>query len=145
MELEEWIPLLAVVSATILGSLTYVWQKYVDRKEALIALRQQEYNRFLNDYINAISDESPQSLAIYHQAFQRLFVVGSDEVIRTTGALNNSLASTSGRPRSSKEIDEIQHLLVEMYKAMRNDCFEKTQITDDELRQLSPFENSSHK
>ena len=137
-ELGKWNPLLALILATILGSMTYVWQKSVDRDEALSALRQQEYSYFISAYQNNISMSSPKSLAIYHQAMQRLFVIGSDDVILTVGALNDYLASTSGS-ESTRSVDEVRQLSVKVYKAMRNDCFEETQLIDNELEKLLPF------
>ena len=64
------------------------------------------------------------------------FVVASDDVLLSIGKLDRYMRST---PFSTRSTGELKQLILQMFKTMRQDCFEKTDITDEDFSRLLPF------
>ena len=136
--MNEMVPILIALLTAVAGMVTYLFQKKADRKNDLIKLRQQEYRKFIAAFQNNVEKNTPESLGAYHEAMYSLFVVASDPVIRAVGDLNAYLALTSA-PSANRDVHKIGDLLADMFREMRKDCFEKSHLQDDEVKNLLPI------
>lgn len=137
----------AIITAALLsawlGTKAYRHQKTIDREEELRQLRAKEYERFVNvlvqrwQYRRWPSAEQDQKwrehLTHYDEARWNLFLIGSDEVIRTAAALDWHLVS--GENDTQKYIQ----LYTDMLFAMRADSFVVSQLDRDEIGQMFPL------
>jgi hypothetical protein len=140
MMLAAWIPLLVAVLSIIGAAATYTYQKKVDRKSALVEMRRLAYRNYLSAFM-AMSD-SPNRVddirrALY-QSEVELLVVGSDLVVQAVGKLSGFYAATNDE-RFNRDGSEVRRLVAEICKAMRADCFEKSNLSIEEIRALVPI------
>lgn len=136
----DWMPV-AVALLTIAGAAaTYAYQRSVDRRTDLVELRRAAYRNYLHAFM-AMSD-SPERIEdirrAYYQAEVDLLVVGSDSVVKSVGALSRFYADTNA-DRFNRDADEVRRLVAEVCRGMRSDCFEKTYLTNDEVKALVPI------
>ena len=74
----------------------------------------------------------------YYQAEVDLLVVGSDSVVKSVGALSRFYAETNA-DRFNRDTGEVRRLVAEICRNMRADCFEKSNLTNDEVKALVPI------
>ena len=136
----EWMPLL-IAALTIFGVAgTYAYQKRVDRRSALVEIRRDTYRSYLNAFM-AMSDSPERIEEIrrrYYQSEVELLVVGSDNVVQKVGALSRFYAETNN-DRFNRDAAEVRRLVAEICRAMRADCFEKSDLTTEEVQALVPI------
>lgn len=135
MEIEVWGPLAVAITTAVAGIAAYAWNKRIDRRHALIELRRGIYR----DFILSIADVSESNngdgeVKAYRRRLAELHLVGSDEVIRACEAFTSLYrgAANVGSSERAKRFAQLE-------MAMRRDCFEKTQVTVEELRSSLPF------
>lgn len=136
----EWMPLL-IAALTIFGAAaTYAYQKWVDRRSALVEIRRDAYRNYLNAFM-AMSDSPERIEEIrrgYYQAEVELLVVGSDNVVQKVGALSRFYAETN-EDRFNRDAAKVRLLVADVCRAMRADCFEKSDLTNEEVQALVPI------
>ena len=136
----ELLPLL-VTALSIGGAAgTYAYQKYVDRRTALVEIRRAAYREFLKAFM-AMSDSPERFEDIrrrYYQSEVELLIVGSDRVIQNVGALSHFYAETND-DRFNRDVPEVKRLVAEVCRSMRSDCFEKADLTTEEVQALVPI------
>lgn len=139
-ELTPWMPLVLVCLTALTALTGYAWNKKVDRRHALIETRRIAYRSYLNAFM-AMSD-SPESIRDirrnFYQSEVELLVVGSDLVIQAIGKLSGFYAATND-DRLNRSASEVRRLVAEVCKAMRADCFEKSNLSIEEIRALVPI------
>jgi hypothetical protein len=138
--IAEWTPLLVAVLSLVGAAGTYSYQRKVDRKSALVEIRRTAYRNYLGAFM-AMSD-SPDNVEDirrkYYQSEVELLIVGSDPVIQAVGKLSGFYAATND-DRFNRDASEVRHLVAEICKAMRVDCFEKSNLSIEEIRALVPI------
>lgn len=140
MNISIFIPVIVVVITASMGILTYLFQKRTDRRNELIKLRQLEYRKYLDAFQTTINENSKESLGDYHKTLLNLFVVASDQVISAVGNLNKYMAETSPGSVKERDILKVGELLAISLKAMRKDCFEKSELMDKDVRNILPYQ-----
>jgi hypothetical protein len=137
----QWIPVIAVLVAALIGVVGYVVQKFIDRRFELKKLREEAYSNYLQAMYEGITSGDKEKKDKHSQEYFRLFAVASDEVLDTTGELWVYLRDTSSpqpkKPRSQEEVDK---LFIAMFKAMRKDCFQPTKLKDTRIAEIFPLE-----
>lgn len=135
-----WIPVL-VAALTIAGAIaTYAYQKRIDRRNALVEIRRGAYRNYLNAFM-AMSDSPERVEEIRRRLYQaevELLVVGSDVVVKKIGALSRFYSETN-HERFSRDASEVRRLVAEVCKAMRADCFERSNLSTAEIQALVPI------
>ncbi|MCR4282635.1 MAG: hypothetical protein NUV72_06375 [Bauldia sp.] len=136
----EFLPLL-ITALSIAGAVgTYAYQKRVDRRTALIEIRSAAYREYLKGFM-AMSDAPERVEEIRRRHYQNevdLLLVGSDTVIQSVGALSRSYAETND-DRFNRDVLETRRLVANVCRAMRTDCFEKTDLAMEEVQALVPI------
>jgi hypothetical protein len=136
----EWIPVLVAALSIIGAAITYAYQRRVDRRSALVEIRRSAYRNYLNSFM-AMSD-SPERIEdvrrAYYQSEVELLVVGSDSVVQSVGALSRFYTETN-EDRFDRDAKEVRRLVAEVCRAMRSDCFEKTDLSITEIQALVPI------
>jgi len=137
---DSWLPILIAVLPIVGAAGTYAYQRKADRKSALVEIRRAAYRNYLNSFM-AMSD-TPEAMddirRKYYQAETELLVVGSDAVIQRVGALSRFYAITN-HDRFNRDASEVRKLVAEVSRAMRDDCFEKTNLSIDDIKALVPI------
>jgi hypothetical protein len=137
---SEWIPIILTVLSLVGAAVTYAYQKFVDRRTALVETRRTAYRNFLNAFM-AMSDSPERIEEIrrrYYQSEVELLIVGSDDVVQKVGALSRFYAETNEN-RQSRDAQTVRRLVANICKSMRDDCFEKTNLTVAEIETLVPI------
>jgi hypothetical protein len=134
----EMISAIAAVVAILLGVITYIVQKNLERGNRLTELRRQHYLNFIekNMTISRRLDEATSFDLM--NAVSAIAVVGSDDVVRSVGAYYAFLKSVATPVRPSDQ-DRMVALLTEAIFAMRRDCFEKSRISARDLITFLPY------
>jgi len=136
----ELLPLVVAVLSIAGAAGTYAYQKYVDRRTALVEIRRTAYRNYLNAFM-ALSDSPDRVEDIrrrYYQSEVELLVVGSDSVVQNVGALSRFYARTN-EDRFNRDANEVRRLVAEVCRSMRADCFEKSDLTIEEIQALVPI------
>ncbi len=122
------------------AALVYGYQKSIDRKTALIELRRKSYRDFVEAFVDmTLTPEHNDAIkSAYMKKEFDLLIVGSDETIRAVSALNNSYSKTND-DRYNRDVDMTKQLVANVCSAMRNDCFEKTSLKQDDIASMTPF------
>lgn len=143
--IATYVPLIGILIAAglaaTLGLRNYSKQKDIGRRNDLKKMRMEDYKRLLEAYVDTIpSSENPIETTPqeYLKAQLDLFVVASDEVVRRAGELQGHLV-THPPSSGSRDVEHIKNLFTAMFRAMREDCFEITEISDEEISRLSPI------
>jgi hypothetical protein len=131
---------LAAVITANLGIKNYREQKREDRQHDLVKRKQQEYERYLTAFYRAArwkdknKGKHAEAEADYHEAHNNLLLVGADAVIVAANAFHryytDATASQSG---------EVKHLYAKMIIAMREDGFEVTSLSTEEVAKNIPW------
>ncbi len=128
-----------IVITAIGGVVAYAIQKSIDRRSNIAAMRRDFYSEFLDTWVMRHTGRSnPEVEARYSRLRLRLYVVSSDEVIRTFYAISSFLDKAGQRALTVNEAQELKALLAEMILAIRRDCYEKSQLHVDEVAQYMP-------
>ncbi|QQM30355.1 hypothetical protein JET14_19160 [Martelella lutilitoris] len=129
----EWLPI-AVALVTIVGAaVTYVIQRRVDRRHALIELRRVAYREFLFGIVAVGETQNAiEAVTSHKKNWAELFLVASDEVISAT---TDFLAAHESRPYDANLCEKRFAVLV---KAMRSDGYESTKLSEDDLVRCLP-------
>jgi hypothetical protein len=136
----ELLPLLVTALSIAGAAATYAYQRYVDRRTALVEIRRIAYRNYLNAFM-AMSDSPERVEDIrrrYYQSEVELLVVGSDLVIQKVAALSRFYAQTND-DRFNRDANEVRRLVAEVCRTMRADCFEKSDLTIEEIQALVPI------
>lgn len=137
---SEWLPVLVTMLGVAGAAGTYAYQKIIDRRSALIDLRREAYRGYLNSFM-AMSD-SPERIEDirrrYYQSEVELLVVGSDRVVQQVGVLSRYYSETN-QDRFNRDAQEVRRLVARVCQAMRADCFEKSNLTIDDVQALVPI------
>ena len=134
--MAEFIPFIATVLTALCAILTYSFQKRFDRRNELLKMRKEEYKKFIEAYLQHAAYSTEETEKTYTMALANAFVVASDDVLLSIGKLDRYMRST---PPSTRSTGELKQLILQMFKTMRQDCFEKTDITDEDFSRLLPF------
>lgn len=140
MELVVWIPLVVAIVTALAGVCAYGWNKRLDRKHALLELRRLAYRNYLSSFM-AMSDSPEMIDEVRRRLYQsevELLIVGSDAVVQAVGKLSNFYATTND-DRFNRDAAEVRRLIANICMTMRADCFEKTDLSIDEIRALVPI------
>jgi hypothetical protein len=130
VEIEAWIPLSVATITIVAGMGAYAWNKKIDRNHALIELRRSLYRDFIFSIIEVSESNNGQNeLAAYRKKLVELHLLGSDEVIR---ACEDFISLYRSEKSVGKDERALRFARLEM--AMRRDCYEKTEITVQELK-----------
>lgn len=140
MTLQTGIPLLVALITAIAGMITYLVQKRADRRGDLVRLRQTAYRDYLEAFQKHVNDHTLDSLGQYHMAALNLFVIASDPVLLAMGNFQKYMAETSPGKSRRRDMAKVGELLAMVLKAMRADCFERSFLSIDQVRNLLPIE-----
>jgi hypothetical protein len=133
------IPIVVAATTVIAGCGTYLFQKRTDRREELIKIRRSEYRKWIQAIYDLTGDSESDTLKKFNQSTNDLFMFGSDRVVQAVGNFTHymSITSPGGLPRDMKEAG---NLLSRVVKEMRKDCFEVTELTETEIRNILPIQ-----
>lgn len=136
----ELIPIVVAVVTVGGAAVTYLVQKSLDRRNALIEMRRRCYRDYLLAF-SAMSDSPERIEEIrrrYYQAEFDLLIVGSDKVVQSVGDLSNFYAATN-EDRFNRDAAEVRRRVAIVCQAMRQDCFEKSLLTVEEIQAVVPI------
>jgi hypothetical protein len=125
-----------IVLTGLFGISAYSYQKYVDRKSALIELRRSTYLKYLALIARHATDKSADTNRELHQIYMELSVIASDEVVRAIGLFHDL---SLGRKVKSPSPEPIEERLAATILLMRKDCFENTSLTRAEITSVTPL------
>ena len=136
----DWIPLLVAALSIVGAAATYAYQRRVDRSSALIEIRRTAYRNYLNAFMamSGTPEKIEDIQRNHYQSELELLVVGSDAVIKAVGNLSRFYAETN-HDRFNRDGGEVRRLVAEVCRAMRADCFEKTDLSVSEIQALVPI------
>jgi hypothetical protein len=146
----------AAVVAAILARRSYVKQKEIDRHEDLMKRRAEEYESYIKAFHKVVhhlkvlrrqgghNDDTEhylgESLAEYDRVYNFLTVIATDCVLERATTLNDRLAkiydSESIDPDKIRADAEIRNPYTELIFAMREDCFEATKLSMEDVNPL---------
>ena len=119
--------MLGIVLAAGLGIVTYSVQKRIDRRHELRKVKEEAYSAYLKALYLGVTEGTTEELKREHSLqYFTLFAVASDEALKRTGDLWTYLRD---HPRLTDDDREaVNKRFVEMFRAMRKDCFEETKL-----------------
>ena len=126
---------LAAVVASAFGSAAYLYQKSVDRKEALIEKRRAAYEAALKALYAFDFRNREIGKEAYDFARVQLALLASDEVLRELAMVHE------GTPVDDNAIGygDLNQRAVDLVRAMREDVFEKTEVANSDLEYIVPI------
>ena len=136
--MSQSIPIIVAFLTIGFGFLTYLFQKFRDRKEDLIKIRRLEYRKWIQAFYDVTSGKT-DALLEFNKCTNDLFLYGSDEVVEAVGSFKNYMRNTSDGS-VYRDIDEVRNLLAKVIREMRNDCFESTKLMQEDIRNILPIE-----
>lgn len=127
-----------IILTGLFGVIAYWYQKFVDRKSALIELRRSAYTGYLGALFRQIEKTTPERNLEHNLKLMELSAIASDEVVRCAGKHKQYLMDPEMR---NGPIDgKVAHdLVAQTILAMRQDCFEKSSLSIDEIMKITPF------
>lgn len=131
-------PILIALITAAAGVFAYFFQRIADRKNQLINTRREEYTKFISALRAVIEERTTETVYNYNNSLSTLLVVASDPVIRAVGGLNRHLAETTS-PGSGREDHEAGQLIANMFREMRGDCFQRTHLSDRDVKNILAF------
>ena len=141
MSLTTVIPVLVALATALLGGLLYVFQKGIDRKNALIELRRKTYQDFIDSLFETVARGTQESLSQFNKCSARLIIVGSDDVAAKVGNWKTYMAESSPGGPQIRDMKESKRMMAEFVIAMRRDCFEKSKLGADQVYEMLPIED----
>jgi hypothetical protein len=141
MSLATVIPVLVALATALLGGVLYVFQKGIDRRNALIELRRKTYQDFTDSFFETTLLGTAESLAHFNKCAARLVIVGSDDVAAKVGIWKKYMAQTSPGSAQARDMKVSKRLMAEFVISMRRDCFEKSKLQIDQIYEMLPIED----
>ncbi len=135
--MSDWAPIIAAIILVTGGAGAYGWQKWVDRKNALIEIRRSIYQEVLAAFSTQLLSPSSENLVALGIYRSKLFLVASDEVVKTLG--NFFELAIQNNNVSDPDVKIVMSAFAKMIIAMRKDCFEKTNLSEKEIILSSPM------
>jgi hypothetical protein len=125
----------AIVTVLTIGGAagTYAYQRRVDRKVTLTEKRREVFA----DYILAVQSNlaGRRDNEAYQSAYAKIYIYGTDQVVRATSAFHNSVADRTGQIDGHNAADAYAKMLA----AMRAECFSSSNLSAGEMKNLLPF------
>ena len=135
-------PLAIILSLiAILGTIgTYSFQKYQDRRNALIEMRRTAYREYLDELMQFLftPEKGEETDKRYALTECRLLIVASDEVIKCVSTFRRVMSEADPKNREAKLLS-VKSKVADICIAMRADCFEKTNLTSEQVQALVPI------
>lgn len=129
-------PLAIAFVAAAAALLGYSHQKRLDRRNDLVTRRREAYSALLRVFTKIVTANSPDVQHEYHLCRADIYLIGSDRVVEEVRNLHDMIAvDGSTRSGAAEKLDAYARVVF----AMRRDCFERTRLTVDQLKKLSPF------
>lgn len=143
MTSENWIdlvvgivPLVAAAAIGAGGFFAYGRQKRIDRREELIRKRREIYAKFLVALQSFAQVHSDQAQLDYSLTKAEIQVYGSDKVVMAQSRLSTLLEKVGRTPEDGPRTI---NAYAELVHSMREDCYESTRLSVDELVKLAPL------
>ena len=133
--LKDYGALIAIPAATLVGSIAYVFQKYTDRKSALIELRRTIYREFIS-LIPQLTDKNKDTQAKYFKLVAEMNVLATDDVLLAIGEFTKYMAVRSDEQPDGETVKE---LIAEIVLRMRKDCFSASKLDIKITKKLLPL------
>lgn len=131
-------PILLALITAVAGVFAYFVQRIADRKNQLIITRRQEYTKFIDALRAVIEERTAENITNYNNSMSTLLVISSDSVVKAVGNLNRYLAETSS-PDATKDFRQAGELIANMFREMRQDCFERSHLSDRDVKNILSF------
>jgi len=136
-----WLPVLIAALTAAGGVGSYLLQKRADRRHQLIEMRRAAYRAYIDAFMDQISPENDTKTQVALQKREMdLFLVASDPVLAAVGSFSRYGVDTSRGSGKARDITQYKTLLSALLLAMRNDCFEKSQLSEKEALALLPMD-----
>lgn len=136
--MDVMMPILVALITAAAGVFAYFFQRIADRKNQLINTRRQVYTKFIDALRAVIEESTEENVANYNNAMSTLLVVASDSVIKAVGNLNRYLAEASSSD-ATKDFRQAGELIANMFREMRQDCFERSHLSDRDVKNILSF------
>ncbi|MDD9719149.1 hypothetical protein PVW51_00500 [Sulfitobacter sp. PR48] len=127
--------ILAALVASAFGSAAYLYQKSVDRKEALIEKRRTAYEAMLSALYHFDFRERARGTEQYDKARLQLALLASDDVLRALSMVHEG-THVDGDGIGPEDLNQRS---VDLVCAMREDVFESTKISGSDLEYILPI------
>lgn len=131
----DLLQLLAPFVAAAFGLLIYGRQRKIDRRETLIEARRRVYKHFLDATFEHAEHRSEESRFNYDKSKTELLLVASDSVLKSIVMLQE--ASVMDDVALGRW--DVHERVLPVIEAMRQDCFETSNISETELSYLTPI------
>jgi hypothetical protein len=141
MSLTTIIPILVALAAAVSGAIVYVFQKAIDRKNALIELRRKTYQDFIDSFFDTTFHGTEESLSQFNKCAARLVIIGSDEVAKKVGTWKKYMADTSPGGACARDMKMSKRLMAEFIISMRRDCFERSDLGIEQVYAMLPIQD----
>jgi hypothetical protein len=141
MSLTTIIPILVALAAAVFGAIVYVFQKAIDRKNALIELRRKTYQDFIDSFYDTSFHGTKESLSHFNKCAARLVIIGSDEVTKKVGIWRKYMEDTSPNSAHTRDTKLSKRLMAEFIISMRRDCFEKSDLGIEQVYAMIPIQD----
>ena len=147
-ELVKWMPLIVTCVATLGASVTYIIQKHIDRKSTLNKIKQETYRALLSELFEQMSNNTGEPPHRLNALKGEAFLVASDEVSIAIGAFFPSIYKVSSEEKlqdsaNDKSVEDMLENFAKMALAMRKDCFQKSNLSLQQVKKIMPFGYSS--
>jgi len=131
--MTDSIPLLVTILTIFGAAITYAIQKIADRKNELIIRRRQIYTDFLASLSKQISAPHQTNRMTLDMKRAEIFLLASDKVALAVGdffRISKKVAKEESLQGSANDESKITFLesYAKMVLAMREDCFEKSNL-----------------
>jgi hypothetical protein len=125
-----------IILTGLFGVSAYSYQKYVDRKSALIELRRATYAKYLSLLSRNTTKKTAASADEMYSAYMEMSVIASDEVVRAVGSFHQLIL---GRDDKTFDAELVKDQLASAILSMRKDCFERSNLTREEVLSVTPL------
>ena len=133
--IASWVPILTALIAVGGGAVAYWNQKRIDRRESLNERRRNVYQRFLEALFDHVESRTEKTRRAYDRIKCELLLGASDRVLKELPMVQE--ASTMDMDALGPE--DVNERVLELFKAMRKDSFEKTEMKGWDLNYLVPI------
>ena len=147
-EIIKWMPLIVTCVATLGASVTYIIQRRIDRKSNLTKIKQETYRELLSELFAQISNNSGEAPHKLNALKGEAFLVASDEVSIAIGKFFPSIYKVSSEEKlqgtaNDESVEAMFDNFAKMALAMREDCFQKSKLNLQQVKEIMPFGYSS--
>jgi hypothetical protein len=112
---------LALVGA-VMAICGYAINKALERRHELLMLRRRKYPEYMLRLETLLRERDDDSWFKYRDALVELYLLASPEVVRVVAELHAQMQ----KPIEIQDESRRQHLLAQVFVAMRADCFDRT-------------------